>query len=106
MENTFIEFFAGIGLMRIALEKLGWKCVFANEMNTVKCGIYDSNFGQPNITRGDISTVDESIIPTARMATPRRFNCTTASSFCIWREAKREQTYRHPTTTSEGKKSR
>lgn len=69
MENTFIEFFAGIGLMRIALEKLGWKCVFANEMNTVKCGIYDSNFGQPNITRGDISTVDESIIPTARMAT-------------------------------------
>ena len=30
-QKTFAEFFAGIGLMRVGLEREGWKIAFANE---------------------------------------------------------------------------
>jgi DNA (cytosine-5)-methyltransferase 1 len=32
-EKTFGEFFAGIGLMRIGLERAGWRVAFANDIN-------------------------------------------------------------------------
>ena len=31
-DMTFAEFFAGIGLMRIGLEKAGWSVVFSSEI--------------------------------------------------------------------------
>jgi site-specific DNA-cytosine methylase len=30
-QKTFAEFFAGIGLMRIGLERGGWRIAFAND---------------------------------------------------------------------------
>lgn len=34
--KTVAEFFAGIGLMRMGLEKAGWKTVFANDIDPLK----------------------------------------------------------------------
>ena len=33
LPKTVAEFFAGIGLMRMGLEKAGWKTVFANDID-------------------------------------------------------------------------
>jgi DNA (cytosine-5)-methyltransferase 1 len=35
-EKSFAEFFAGIGLMRIGLEKAGWHIAFANDIDVDK----------------------------------------------------------------------
>ena len=36
LEKTFAEFFAGIGLMRIGLERAGWSIAFANDIDEDK----------------------------------------------------------------------
>jgi DNA (cytosine-5)-methyltransferase 1 len=36
LEKTFAEFFAGIGLMRIGLERGSWRIVFANDIDEDK----------------------------------------------------------------------
>ena len=40
----FIDLFAGIGGFRIALENLGFKCVFSAETNKHACLVYKTNF--------------------------------------------------------------
>jgi len=42
---TFIDLFAGIGGFRIALEKLGGKCVFSSEWDTNSPKTYMTNSG-------------------------------------------------------------
>lgn len=60
-EFTFIDLFAGIGGFRIALERLGGKCLFTSEWNKFSQITYKTNFGdQPH---GDITKVPESEIP-------------------------------------------
>ena len=44
LEKTFSEFFAGIGLMRMGLEKAGWKILIANDIDPMKQRIYKSHF--------------------------------------------------------------
>jgi site-specific DNA-cytosine methylase len=39
------EFFAGIGLVRLALEGNGWQVVFANDIDPDKLEMYKANFG-------------------------------------------------------------
>jgi len=36
-KKTVAEFFAGIGLMRIGLERAGWSIAFANDIDEDKC---------------------------------------------------------------------
>src|SRR5258705_13861626 len=43
--KTFAEFFAGIGLMRCALEKQGWTAAFANDIDSKKLDMYRAHFG-------------------------------------------------------------
>jgi DNA (cytosine-5)-methyltransferase 1 len=43
-QRTVAEFFAGIGLMRIGLEKEGWKVVFANDIDEQKQEMYKGHF--------------------------------------------------------------
>ena len=38
--SSFAEFFAGIGLVREAVEPLGWHCVFANDIAPDKAEMY------------------------------------------------------------------
>ena len=58
---TFIDLFAGIGGMRIALEAAGGSCVYSSEWNRFSAQTYEANFGdRPD---GDITKVDAADIP-------------------------------------------
>ena len=58
---TFVDLFAGIGGFRIAAESLGGKCVFSSEWDKQSQATYWVNFGE--IPQGDITKIDERIIP-------------------------------------------
>lgn len=67
---TFIELFAGMGGFRVALEKLGGRCVFASEVDRFCCRNYQLNF-EGDRPAGDIcripakeTTADDVISPT------------------------------------------
>lgn len=45
LNKTVIDFFAGIGLVRYALERRGWKEVFALDYSLQKSAIYRHHFG-------------------------------------------------------------
>lgn len=64
---TFLEFFAGAGLVREGL-KSSWNCVWANDIDASKQRIYTANFGKREFQLGDISTFKEVSIPSADMA--------------------------------------
>jgi hypothetical protein len=61
---TAAEFFAGIGLVRLALERQGWRVVFANDIDPQKQEMYEANFGGEHFVLGDIHTLDPDDIPT------------------------------------------
>src|SRR6185295_14707751 len=44
LQKTFCEFFAGIGLVREALQDSGWKCVYANDIDPKKEQMYEAHF--------------------------------------------------------------
>ena len=56
----FIELFAGIGGFRLGRETLGWKCVWANEIDPYACKVYRKNFGDKELYEGDIDWILES----------------------------------------------
>jgi len=43
---TFADFYAGVGGFRLGLEKLGWHCVFTNEVDADCIKTYNVNFGE------------------------------------------------------------
>lgn len=57
----FIDLFAGIGGIRIALERAGGKCVFSSEWNKFAQKTYEANFGE--MPEGDITKIDAADIP-------------------------------------------
>lgn len=57
----FIDLFAGIGGFRIALERIGAKCVFSSEWDKYAVQTYLANFGEQPF--GDISKISTSQIP-------------------------------------------
>ena len=59
----FAEFFAGIGLVREAIEPLGWECVFANDIAPAKAEMYTARFGSEHLNVGDINGLTLSDIP-------------------------------------------
>ena len=63
MDNNikFIDLFSGIGGIRMAYEKEGYKCVFSSEINPHACEMYKANFGEDPYC--DITKVDANIIP-------------------------------------------
>lgn len=69
--KTVAEFFAGIGLMRMGLEKEGWEVVFANDIDRDKYEMYSSHFGDcsQHFLLDDIHNLKPDQIPTATMAT-------------------------------------
>ena len=60
-EIKFIDLFAGIGGIRIALENQGFKCVFSSEINDACIKTYERNFGEKPF--GDITKINEKDIP-------------------------------------------
>ena len=71
----FAEFFCGIGLIREAVEPLGWECVFANDINTNKTIIYEQRFGREHLTVDDIYNLTTEHIPTEVDAMTASFPC-------------------------------
>ena len=43
-KKTVAEFFAGIGLMRMGLERAGWQVVWANDIDDDKMKMYRGHF--------------------------------------------------------------
>ncbi|MCX5670785.1 MAG: DNA cytosine methyltransferase [Planctomycetota bacterium] len=72
------EFFAGIGLVRLALEKRGLKVVFANDIDPDKFEIYKDNFPPQDFHLGDIHLLRPTEIPDCDLATAS-FPCTDLS---------------------------
>ena len=69
-EKTFAEFFAGIGLMRIGLERAGWQIKFANDIDVDKWEMYRDNFGDTGeFVSGDVHDLEAGDVPTVGLAT-------------------------------------
>lgn len=60
---TFAEFFAGIGLVREALEPLGWRCVFANDIAPGKAEMYGARFGFRHVVVDDVNNLTADQLP-------------------------------------------
>lgn len=68
---TVAEYFAGIGLVRMGLEPLGWKVIFANDINRRKYEMYSAFFGSAgdHYIVDDIFNIDAKDVPFALLAT-------------------------------------
>ena len=79
-EPTFLEFFAGIGLVRMGLERAGWTPVWANDIDQQKRDMYNTHFGDAanHFELGDIHWLKADEIPDATLATAS-FPCTDLS---------------------------
>ncbi|MBV6428486.1 MAG: Modification methylase HhaI [Haliscomenobacter sp.] len=78
--KNFAEFFAGIGLMRIGLEKAGWEVSFANDIDPSKEKTYLTHFRDEtnHFHLGDIHQLKPNQVPTVALATAS-FPCTDLS---------------------------
>ncbi len=69
-KKTFAEFFAGIGLMRIGLERAGWHIAFANDIDEDKWQMYREHFGDTGeFIVDDVHKIDASTVPGVALAT-------------------------------------
>ena len=59
---TFLEFFAGAGLVRLGLEPL-WSCLWANDVDPRKQEVYEARFGSVDFVLGDIGSVTTDSLP-------------------------------------------
>lgn len=69
------EFFAGMGLMRVGLDRCSIDTVFANDVDDTKAAIYRDNWGDRELVVGDIRDLTGRDVPTVDLAT--------ASSPCV-----------------------
>lgn len=68
--GAFAEFFAGIGLMRLGLERAGWTVRFANDIDADKWKMYRDQFGDSGeFHLGDVHDLDPSQVPSVALAT-------------------------------------
>ena len=70
-KKTFAEFFAGIGLMRLGLEREGWLIEFANDISGDKYEMYAAHFqdAQSHFILEDIHKLNADDIPAVTLAT-------------------------------------
>jgi DNA (cytosine-5)-methyltransferase 1 len=75
---TAAEFFAGIGLVRVALDRAGIAVRWANDIEPVKRMLYAANFGADDFVLSDVRAVRGSELPAVDLATAS-FPCTDLS---------------------------
>ena len=78
------EFFAGIGLVRLALERHGWKVVFSNDIDPDKRQMYAKNFSAEHFRLGDIHQLPASDLPACDLFTAS-FPCNDLSIAGAWK---------------------
>lgn len=69
LDKTFVEFFAGIGLIHEALAPLGWSCLLANDNDPKKVAQYINNHADVPVIDSDIRDLPVITIPRALLAT-------------------------------------
>ena len=69
--RTFVEFFAGVGLMRMGLERDGWNLAFANDIDEAKYEMYSAQFADAptHFHLGNIHQLTSKDVPTVALAT-------------------------------------
>lgn len=72
------EFFAGIGLVRRALENEGARVVFANDIDASKRDLYRANFDTSDFVLSDVTSLRGADVPRVEIATAS-FPCTDLS---------------------------
>ena len=72
------EFFAGMGLVRSALERAAYEVVFANDIEPVKQRLYSANFDGGDFRLGDVRRISGDDVPAVDLATAS-FPCTDLS---------------------------
>ncbi len=77
-QKTVIDFFAGIGLVRYALERRGWNETFALDYSVLKHAMYRDHFGDGVYCVEDVHTINVARIPSAFLA-HASFPCTDTS---------------------------
>ena len=78
------EFFAGIGLVRLALEQHGWRVVFANDIDPKKAEMYRHNWpNDEHLVVGDIHAIKADEIPNCTLFTAS-FPCNDLSIAGRW----------------------
>lgn len=78
------EFFAGIGLVRLALERQDWSVVFANDIEPTKAKMYRDNWpDDDHLLVGDIHAIDAETVPTVDLFTAS-FPCNDLSIAGRW----------------------
>jgi len=79
--KSFVEFFAGVGLVREGLCGSGWKCNWANDISSDKQETYIANFGDSHFWLGDIWDVAKNpdMIPNDTFLYTASFPCTDLS---------------------------
>ena len=78
INKTVIDFFAGIGLVRYALERRGWKEIFALDHSHQKSAIYKHHFGESVYYIEDVHNRQSFHVPAAVLA-HASFPCTDTS---------------------------
>lgn len=70
-QKTFAEFFAGIGLMRMGLEKKGWAISFSNDIDPQKYEMYKAQFSDidKHFILDDVHKILAESVPTVTLAT-------------------------------------
>ncbi|HEX8983226.1 MAG TPA: DNA mismatch endonuclease Vsr [Ktedonobacterales bacterium] len=71
-QMTCAEFFAGIGLMRLGLERQGWHVTFANDIDVRKHAMYTAHFGDDSAAHfalGDVHALPVAAAPSVTLAT-------------------------------------
>ena len=59
---TFLDFFAGAGLVRLGLEP-SWWCTWANDIDARKQEVYEAEFGAGEFALGDVASVATDSLP-------------------------------------------
>lgn len=76
--TTAVDFFAGIGLVRLGLERRGWSVPFSVDWDTGKRQMHDAHFGSAGFCLRDIRDVRGDDVPAADLA-HASFPCTDLS---------------------------
>ena len=59
---TFLEFFAGAGMVRVGLGP-DFRCLLANDIDPKKAQSYAANFGRRNLVVGDVGALTPADLP-------------------------------------------
>ena len=91
---TFLDFFAGAGLVRLGLEP-NWSCVWANDIDARKKEIYEAEFGTEKFVLDDVANIATKSLPPGTDMAWASFPCQDLS-LAGWRRgmsAERSGTY-------------